>query len=65
MPGEKPPCRLKIKKQKTPQWLVRASLLSCICLSGCAKIDSVVEDEDCKHVKELIDYIEKFDKRAF
>ena len=65
MSGEKPPCQLKIKKkQKTPLCLVRASLLSWICLSGCAKRDSVVEDGGCKHFKELID-IKKIDKRAF
>ena len=59
MPGEN-----KKKKQKTPLCLVRASLLSCICLSGCAKRNTFVEDECCKHFKELID-IKKIDKRAF
>ena len=64
MPGEKKHHHACWKLKQKPQWLVRASLLSCICLSGCAKRDSVVEDEGCKHVKELID-IKKTDKWAF
>ena len=66
-----PPCLVKKTimpgknwKQKAPLCLVLASLLNCICLSGCAKRDTVVEDEGCKHFKELID-IKKIDKRAF
>ena len=50
--------------KKRHAWCAPPCLLSCICLSGYAKRDTVVEDEGCKHVKELSD-IKKTDKRAF